>query len=383
MLFSDIPGQQKIKQQLIGTVNDERISHAQMLLGPEGSGKLALAIAYAQYINCHNRTDDDACGYCPSCVKYNKLIHPDLHFVYPVAVTQKVDKKPTSEQFLTEWRQTLANTHYHPSLMQWYEAIGIEKKQGIINADDCNNIIHTLNYKSYESDYKVMIIWMVERLFHSAAPKLLKILEEPPDRTLFILVAENHEQIINTIISRTQIVKIPKYSDEAVAGYLQQQFGKEGNERNKMINLANGNLKEAIEMASTTGVDDFNFTTFREWMRLCYKGDYKALYNFVSKISKIGREKQKSFLNYGLKIVRHSLLNHYGKHELIRMDGEELQFLQKFSNFIHSGNAAEFADLFNEVSYHIERNGNASVLFMDASIRANKIMAMKPKQITT
>lgn len=381
MLFSDIPGHQQIKKQLTGTVRDQRISHAQMFLGPEGSGKLALAIAYAQYINCQNRTDDDACGYCLSCKKYNKLIHPDLHFIYPVATTKKVDKKPTSGQFISEWRELLLNRHYHPGLLQWYETIGIENKQGIINADDCNNIIQTLNYKSYESDYKVMIIWMVERLYHKTAPKLLKILEEPPDRTLFILLAENHDQIINTILSRTQIIKISKYSDKAVGGFIRENFAKESNEWKTIINLANGNLKEAINL-STTGVDDDNFHAFREWMRLCFKGDYKALYDFVSKISKIGREKQKSLLQYGLEIVRHSLLNKYGKKELIRLDGDELSFLDKFSKFIHTGNAAEFTNLFNEVLYHIERNGNASIVFMDASIKAKKIMTMKPKQIT-
>ena len=196
--------------------------HAQLFLGPEGSGKLPLALAYAQYINCQNRQEDDSCGHCPSCIKFNKLIHPDLHFVYPVSKTKDSSDKPTSKEFLKPWRELVLENNGYINLTDWYEKIDIEKKQGIINADDCNNIIKTLSYKSFESEYKIMIIWMVEKLFHSAAPKILKILEEPPEKTLFILISENPDIIINTILSRTQLVKIPKIANNDLYQELHQ-----------------------------------------------------------------------------------------------------------------------------------------------------------------
>lgn len=189
MLFNKIIGQQQVKERLIQTVKENRVSHAQLFIGANGSGKLALAIAYAQYVNCKSRSETDSCGICPSCIKYEKLIHPDLHFIYPIAATKEV-KKPRSADFIESWRSLLIENNYYISLNEWFEKIGIENKQGIINAEDCNSIIKTLGYKSYEAEYKVMIIWMAEKLFHAAAPKILKILEEPPEKTLFILITE-------------------------------------------------------------------------------------------------------------------------------------------------------------------------------------------------
>ena len=261
MRFSEIPGQQAIKEKLIQTVTSQRVSHAQLFYGPESSAKLALAIAYAQYINCKNRktgiqdagykmqdvpdpesfiphhkspvtshqlpvTSADSCGVCPSCVKYQKLIHPDLHFIYPVATTKRVTKKPQSKLFADEWRKFFLQRPFPVNLRDWYDFIGIENKQGIINAEDCNEIITSLSYKSYESEYKVMIIWMVEKLFHSAAPKILKILEEPPEKTLLLLISEDPDQIISTIKSRCLMVRIPpdrsiiKTDDDAREQYL-------------------------------------------------------------------------------------------------------------------------------------------------------------------
>jgi len=211
--FADVIGQQQVKSQLLKTVKNNRVSHAQLFLGQAGIGKLGLAIAYAQYINCTNKQEDDSCGVCPSCVKYEKLIHPDLHFIFPTATTERVEK-PKSKDFVSEWRELILDRNGYISIADWYGKIGIERKRAIINARDCNDIIQTLSYKSFEAEYKVMIIWMVEKLFHSAAPKLLKILEEPPDKTLFILVAENQESMLKTILSRTQLIKVPFLQDD-------------------------------------------------------------------------------------------------------------------------------------------------------------------------
>ena len=194
MLFKEIIGQELIKAKLIDTVKNKRISHAQLFLGPEGCGKLALAIAYAQYINCENKQENDSCGVCDSCNKFNKLIHPDLHFIFPNSTTKNVKEKNHSQLFINEFRELLIEKNYYLTLNDWYNKLGIENKQGIINTLDCANINKILSLKSYESEYTVIIIWMIEKLFYSAAPKILKILEEPPDKTLFILISEDHEQ---------------------------------------------------------------------------------------------------------------------------------------------------------------------------------------------
>ena len=357
MKFSEIPGNQEIKNKLVRTVLDQRVSHAQLFFGPEESSKLALAIAYAQFINCTNKqgvpgkervTNDelrmtnaeafgiDSCGTCPSCVKYQKLAHPDLHFIYPVATTKRITSKPQSKHFIEEWRAFLLGNNFEAGLQEWYEAIGIENKQGIINAVDCNEIITTLSYKSYESDYKVMIIWMVEKLYYAAAPKILKILEEPPEKTLFILISEEPDQIIKTILSRTLMVKIPK-------------------------SLNGRNLKNED--------DSVHFIAFRQWMRACYGAKVPDLIKFASEIAKSGREKQKSFLIYSLKTLGFCASMNYLGQIPEGIEGEELKFIKDFSPFIKSDNLIGFNTLFNDAIYHIERNAHPATLFLDLSLK--------------
>ncbi len=340
MRFSEITGNEDIKRKLIQTVLDQRVSHAQLFFGPENSRKFALAIAYAQFINCTNKQgvagNIDSCGVCPSCVKYQKLIHPDLHFIYPVATTKRVTKKPQSKHFIEDWRKFLLENNFQSGLQGWYETIGIENKQGIINAEDCNEIITTLSYKSYESDYKVMIIWMVEKLFYSAAPKLLKILEEPPEKTLFILLSEEPDQIIKTILSRTLMVKIPK---SVIPGY--------------------GKTEE----------DSIHFEPFRHWMRSCYAGKIPELIGFASEITKAGREKQKSFLIYALKVVGYCATMNYRQLVPDGLEGEELKFIRDFSPFITSDKLIEFNTLLNDAIFHVERNAHTSTLFLDLSLK--------------
>jgi len=349
MRFSEIHGQEAIKKNLIQTVIDQRVSHAQLFFGPEASEKLALAIAYAQFINCTSRIHSplptggegqgvgaDSCGACPSCIKYQKLIHPDLHFVYPVSTTKKIARKPQSKNFIEEWRKFLIENQFTVTLQEWYEAIEIENKQGIINADDCNEIITTLGYKSYESEYKVMIIWMVEKLFYSAAPKILKILEEPPDKTLFLLISDNPDQIIKTILSRTTMVKIP----------------------------------HAPEQNSDNGEDDLiYFESFRQWMRNCFAGKIIEVVAFASEISRSGREKQKGFLIYGLRVVALCAALNYRDQENPGLNNQKLTFIRNFSPFINARNLPEFNDLFNAALYNIERNAHSPTLFLDLSLK--------------
>jgi DNA polymerase III subunit delta' len=348
MQFREISGQEEIRQKLIGTITDQRVSHAQLFYGPEGSGKLELAIAYAQLLNCKGPlpaplpqlgeglgVGADACGSCPSCQQYQKLAHPDLHFIFPNNTTKRITSKPSSRQFIAEWRKFLLEHNFHVSLNEWYEELGIENKQGTINVRDAEEIIHTLGYKSYESEYKVMIIWMVEKLFHAAAPKLLKILEEPPEKTLFILISEDPGQVLPTIFSRCLPVRIPP---------------------------------RTVEFTEIAGEEHGNYEIFRRWMQSCYAGKIADLLNISSEIARTGREKQKSLLHYGLQTARLcSAFKYTGT--MPSLAAPEQEFIMKFSRFFPAEQLGQFNELFNPAVYHVERNAHAPTLFLDLSLK--------------
>jgi DNA polymerase-3 subunit delta' len=375
MLFKSIIGQAHVKARLIQSVQENRVSHAQLFLGPEGSGNLALAIAYAQYLSCEKKQDDDSCGTCSSCIKYSKLVHPDLHFSYPVANTKEISSKAKSIDFIKNWRAAVLEMPYL-NLNEWYEYIGIENKQALISVEDATEIIRKLNFKSFESEYKVMIIWMPEKLRTEAANTLLKILEEPPAKTLFILVAENHDQLIKTILSRTQIVKIPRLSDADLVQYLSAHFDNSSNDIKRIVHLCNGNCNEALHMVQKEQSNNL-FELFQQWMRLCYKRDHRGLLLWGEGMSKTGREKQKSFLSYSLHIIRECLVLNYAAAELVFMDGEDLSFAHKFKAFIHFNNGQELSDKLNEAHFHIERNANPKILFMDLSLGISSLLQIK------
>ncbi|HOW30249.1 MAG TPA: DNA polymerase III subunit delta [Bacteroidales bacterium] len=405
MKFSEIIGQENVKKRLLKSVAENRVSHAQLFLGPEGSGKLAMAIAYAQYINCRQRTETDSCGTCPSCVKYSKLIHPDLYFLYPINKTREVDKEPLSIDFLPQWREFLAGNYYYVSLQDWYDKIGIEKKQGIINADDANYVIKALNLKSYEAEYKIVIIWMVEKLFHAVAPKLLKSIEEPAEKTLFLLISENPDTIPQTILSRTQLVKFGRTSDDAVAGFLVQNLAVPESIASSIAMVADGNAKEAIDMArleaekisalqqpgiaTVSDPDRERFELFREWMRRCWVitdknivlKEYNLLLDLVSSIVSDGsREKQKDFLAYGLKLLRSCLHHNLGNKQLVKHSTYETEFIANFSRYIHIRNIAEFDEEFNKAIFHIERNVAGNLIFTDLSHTIARLLKIAPPQ---
>jgi len=387
--FKEITGQNEIKQRLIQTVRENRVSHAQLFFGPEGSRKLAMAIAYSQYINCRSRITDpslpggsDSCGTCPSCIKYSKLIHPDLHFIFPVAKTREVDKDPVSKDFLKTWREVLLENNYRLSLNDWYQIAGFEKKQGIINADDCSEILRTLSYKSYESEFKVMIIWMADRLYHSAAPKILKILEEPPDKSLFILITETPEKIINTILSRTQSLRFSRLNDDDILREMTAPpLSCSPEDAARIIPLADGNLIKAVKIWKRDEDEIFYLEKFVQWMRLSYKNELKKSYDFVSEIAKLGRERQKSFLAYAQRIVRNSLLINYKNPQLSKLNSEEQDFMTKFGRFINHTNIVRFNEELEKAQAHIDRNANPSILFMDLTMTFTILLLSAEKEM--
>ncbi len=381
MHFKNIIGQQEIKERLIQTVRENRVSHAQLFFGGEGRGKLALAIAYAQFINCRDKerfTKGDSCGLCPSCIKYNKLIHPDLHFIMPVATNASVKEKPTSRQFIKQWRELLIENEYFVTLNGWYEKIGIEKKQAGINVYDCSEIIRTLSYTSYESEYKIMIIWMVEKLNYQAAPKLLKILEEPPNKTLFLLIAEQHEQIISTIISRTQLIKIPKINDDELIAACMAKLSVGREEAEMVAEIANGNFTEAVNLIKQGEGRKKYFDKFVGWMRLCWNVKVPEIMAFCDEIVKDGRESNKSFLQFGMSVLRNCLVMNYTGQKIVKFREEERDFLERFAPFINQANAAYFSDEFNTAIYHIERNVSPGMVFLDLSLTIAKLIKMAP-----
>ncbi len=374
MFFRDVIGQEEIKKKLIQTVVDDRISHAQLFSGPEGSGNLALALAYAQFISCNDRQENDSCGICPSCNKYLKYIHPDLHFVYPVNKTEEVTKNdPVSDDFIFKWREMLLENPYS-TLFQWYDKIGIENKQGIINTKESSEIIRKLNLKTFESDYKVMIIWMPEKMHPTSANKLLKIIEEPFENTVFLLITENPEQIIPTILSRTQILKIPGIEESALFEALKSKFQLSDEELQDTVRLSEGSYNKAIEFIQRSEETEMNFDRFATIMRLAYIRNFAGIFEWVEQISALVREKQKNFLIYALRLVRENYQLNMGNMNLVRLSAKEKEFAGKFSAFINHKNASQIAEEFNKACLHIEANAYARIVFFDMALKLVKLI---------
>jgi len=376
MLFRQICGHTEIKQKLISTIKDERISHAQLFAGPEGNGKLALAIAYAQFLSCSDRQEDDSCGKCNSCIKYNKLVHPDLHFVFPV-VSIKTNTKPVSDDFLVHWREYILGKPYY-SFDEWVDKINLEKKQAGIFAHESNEIIRKLNLKTFQAEYKVMVIWMPEKMNVSASNKLLKVLEEPPPKTLFLLVSDNPDTIIQTVLSRTQMLKIPKISRTDMKETLLKDFSLPEEKAQEIVRLSAGNFNRAYHLIDF-GTDDESefFPEFTELMRNAYVANIENLIAWSENISQKGREKQKLFLNYSLRMLRENFIlnvSRENKEHLSFLANKELEFSEKFSTFINKNNIYELNQEFNTALHHIERNGYDRIILLDLALKTTKLL---------
>jgi DNA polymerase-3 subunit delta' len=371
MQFKNIIGQEIIKQQLIQTFAENRISHAQLFLSSEGSGALPLAIAYAQYINCLDKQADDSCGECSSCRKYERYIHPDLHFSYPFFASKDVK---TAVDVLDEWRSmVLADPYFDMDI--WRSKLSAENKQANINIAECHDIIKKLSYKAFEAETKVLIMWLPEYL-DKEGNSLLKIIEEPPQNTLFILVANNQEQILSTLLSRTQIVKIPKLPHATVESYLMDEFGLSENQATEYSFLADGNLIEAKQLVANT--QNENADKFAEWLRMGYGNRVLDLTNFVDQIAGWGRENQKNFLKYGISFLRECSLLLSGAEELVKLPESAMDTAKRLSTHVLNLNMADaIISELEKAHYHIERNANPKILFLDVSLQLVKIIKFK------
>ena len=375
MQFKQVAGQQAVKQRLINAVKENRVSHAQLFLGPEGSGNLAMAIAYAQYLVCENPIETDSCGSCAACIKMKKLVHPDVTFSYPVATKEK-GVKPKSVDFIEDWRKgVIANPYLN--FNDWVESLEIENKQGIISVEESADIMRRLSLKSVESGYRIVIIWQAEKLHVSAANKLLKVIEEPPDKTIFLLVAINLEQMISTITSRTQLIKINKLSDEDILETLKSNFDLQDEAAKKIVHRADGNYREALLLMNNDTEEEDDAKRFIDWMRFCLKSNMEGISAFSESMAKTGRENQKMFLQTALHIARECLVINYADHSMVRMEGKELEDFKRFAPFVNKNNAEQFVEELNKAHFHLERNANSKILFTDLSLTMNQLLKVK------
>lgn len=360
MRFSDVVGQQELKSHLIDEIQSEKISHAQLFLGKTGYGTLPLALAFIQYLFCENKTKNDSCGTCDSCRKVMHLQHPDLHFSFPIV--QAISK--TSDTFLPEWREQITENPYF-SLEEWIEKTDPKGRKPIIGTQQSEEIIKKLGLRSYEGGYKVMLIWMAEEMNSSCANKLLKILEEPPQKTIFILLSESQEQILPTIISRTQVLNIPRISLEEMSARLAEQYQVSNSACESVAARSDGNLNDAISLLDEGTSVEENRELFIRLMRVCYKKSVLEMMDWSEDVSKESRSAQKTFLKYALHMFRQSMLRNYTEDHLTRVSEDEDAFLEKFSKFISGNNVFDFMQSFNDAHYHIERNANPKILFMN------------------
>ena len=377
MQFKDVIGQSAVKQRLIQSVKENHVSHAQLFLGPAGCGKLPLALAYAQYILCPNRTETDSCGVCPTCQKMQKLVHPDLHFVVPTNTTKSVKSNPESDLFMEEWREYVQKNEGYINESGWYGFLDIENKQGYMSVRDAASLLRKLNMKAYEGDYKIAIIWMAEKMRTDTANKLLKLLEEPPEKTIFLLIAEDQDQLLATIKSRTALVKIPALDTAAIETALQQRFGCDPKQTHDAAIISEGDWLTACQSFKDFEDHKFFFTTFQQWMRLCFRAAYSEIIDFSANVKGIGREKQKELLDYGLRIIRNSLLFNNNLAEIVMLPDDEKTFNSKFSPFVNPANLVQIVTLFEEAIRQIERNGNAQIIFTDVSFKMIGLLKKK------
>lgn len=378
MLFQDILGLQHIKKHLTHSADSGRIPHAQLFVGPEGSGTLPAALAYAQYILCRNSGGENQGGEESCNLKCRAYTHPDLHFAFPVATTDSVKSHAVSDLFLSEWRQFLKEDPYG-SLFDWYRYLGIEKKQGQIGVDEALDIVKKLSLKSYEGGYKVMIIWMAERMNTAASNKLLKLIEEPPDKTIFILIAEDEEQILQTIRSRCQLLHFPPLPEEAISQALVDR-GVAREEASRLAHESNGNFNKALELMNKDSEELIFERWFVQWVRSAFqaKGKKEAIHELIlwsEEVARTGRETQKNFLKYCMAVFRQAMLINYkaGSLAYMRIHVDGFQF-DKFARFIHENNVMGIMEELEKAIYHVERNGNSKIILTDLSIKLTRLL---------
>lgn len=376
MLFKDIVGQEELKERLIRGVHEGRISHAQLFLGEPGSGTIPLAIAYAQYLNCSNRGEHDSCGVCSSCHKMQKLTHPDLHFTFPVNKTADVDDKVTiSDLFLSYWRSIIVNLTYFDE-QDWYSHIGLGNKQGIINVAEADNIIKKLSFKSYEGEYKVLIMWLPERMNIAASNTLLKLVEEPPAKTVFILAAQEEGKVLKTILSRTQIIRVPRIKYDDMVKSLAGTYPDSTMPIESVARLSSGSMIEARRLLELDEEGKEFFTYVIAMLRLSYQSNVIGLIEWSEEVATLGRDRIKRLLTYAERVIREAFMLNLKMESVsyLPLDPAQQDFYAKFKPFIRPNNIEEAFMLLNTAIHHINANGNPKIVLADMALKMVKLI---------
>lgn len=371
--FRDVIGQEPAKQRLMQEVKEKRIPHALLFCGPAGAGKLPLALAYARYLCCANPGPTDACGKCPSCMKWNKLIHPDIHFMFPIVKSAK-GKKEVCDDYLSDWRHLLTVTPYF-SFPQWLEMMGTENGQAIIYARESDEITRKLSLKSVEGGYKITIVWLPEKMHEVCANKLLKLLEEPPERTLFFLVSEAPEQILTTILSRTQRFPVPRIAEADIAQALRDQYTVQPADAEAIAHIANGNFIKALETISLNEENELFFNLFVNLMRLAWQRKIREMKQWSEEVAGLGRERQKNFLDYCQRMTRENFIYNLHQPAMNYLTRSEENFATRFAPFVNERNVTGIMNELSEAQLHIGQNVNPKMVFFDFALKM--IMLLK------
>lgn len=375
MFFKDVIGQAAAKKRLLQEVKEGRIPHAQLICGPEGTGKLPLAIAYARYICCENPGEHDACGVCPTCVKMNKLVHPDVHFAFPV-IKKKAGKDTVCDDFIAEWRNFVLQNPYF-NLNHWLQEMGAENQQAQIFVKESDEIVRKLSLKSSQGGYKVMIIWLPEKMNMECSNKLLKLLEEPPTQTVFLLVSEEPDNILPTILSRTQRFNLHGIEENEISQTLQRQYGLQAADADSIAHRSEGNFLKALETIHLSEEHKQFFELFVSLMRLSYQRKIREMKQWSERVASMGRERQKNFLTYCQRMIRENFMFNFHRTDLVYMNPEEQQFSVRFAPFINERNVMGIMDELSEAQQHIEQNVNPKMVFFDFSLKMIVLLVQK------
>lgn len=373
MFFKDIVGQSEVKERLVTSARKGLIPHAQLFCGPEGVGKFPLALAYAQYLNCENPTDNDSCGKCASCVKYAHLTHPDLHFVFPI-VKKAARKKEVCDDYIADWREFVKQHNYYFNLTQWLDHIDAENSQGLIYAKESEEILRKLSLRIYEAKYKIMIIWLPEKMHESCANKLLKIIEEPTDNTIFLLVSDTPDNIITTIQSRCQRINVHGVAESDIVQALESEYNILPDDATTVAHLSKGSYLKAVETISLNEEHKFFFNLFVQMMRASYARNIKEIKTIGNELAAIGRENQKSFLIYSQRMVREYFVSNLHQPEITYLAQDEANFGIRFAPFINERNIVGFMDELALAERHIEQNVNAKMVFFDLCLKITMLI---------
>lgn len=381
MKFADVIGQYGVRDRLISSSCEGRVSHALLFFGPPGSGVLPMARAFAQYLNCEQPGDKDSCGRCGSCLRSGKMVHPDIHYVYPVVTATKL-AKPVSQDYLSQWRELVLPNPYL-DLTTWVDYLtgGESKtKQGAILAEEAGEIVRKISLKAYEGRYKIILIWMPEKMNASTANKLLKSLEEPPDDTVFILASEARDQLLATILSRTQLVKLGRLQEDEIAAALLQRFpGLSSEEAAEIALMSDGCMGEALAMALEDRGQGSREQDFLNWMRLCFNPlkSMEKLLAWIEGMAAMSREQQKQFLVLCTRMVRECLLLNMNAGSLVHLDSAQKAALDRFRQYIRPDNVDQLVEILNKGLIHVERNAHSKILFLDLSLKVSQSLAQK------